>query len=932
MPKLPQILTDAPVTQLMNWAGFSAKKDKTMLPANFLVEPSQSCFIPDGDKVIPREGTQVVFQGGTPVLNDGTIGKYTKFKNFFAIEMDVKAYRDAIAGEQVLVLFNNVYVPITINPNTALNGTDRIYFSTYTETSLDLSQDKRIPRLCWVNGYEDPSTGTGRVFSWTGGISPISTVVGNIITIPVGQTFRKLGFTENFPNTTQVHVTINGVNYFSTSVAELDTNSLTLNAPPVAIAGDIVTSSVEVDNLAAPMYMLKQNKNYMYYGNLMLRQWWMSNQFNRPDSIRITSAQAANNDLIIRTGASYTGTTEATYTVTIDSTYPPETIFTGSGANGLIFDILGYTDNGDENTYKVIVYQRPSTSDNTIIYDAATGIFWTGEVVTGGTSGATGVVVYDNTFNKVALTMIIGGPFVSGEVITGGSSGVTATVASFGPDESNFLDLFYRAFRNGIQVNSGPLQDATGAPIAGPFPIIDGITFDIPLDIIGASYPVGLGPYNQYQGYLQSGDTWEISVITNAAADTFKWQKNGGALSSSTAITGNNQTLSDGVAIKFGNKTGHTVGDTWIITAIPRVTRSWANFYYALDLVSQNSARRPGEGYVYNLPANFWTMDTFEDSIYVNTSNGGWGYSTPTLSADLLSEDITFTPLKQVTASKVLYPYLTGHNRNDLLFIDENKNLTSIGRVILMEKVQMEDMSDFVRNIFTDSTFVGGSIIFQDDKTWITSPEDNRMLCFDDRTKYWQPPQFIPNLGLLTIIGTSLYTHSYLNTATRSLNDPTAIGDDGVEYEVIARSSTFAHGDRWNKKETNMAFWEGYVDEAPPMKMKVYFDVDGCSGIEETNITPVYCTDVVNNGNFGGGQDGGHEFGGDETHRTNYARYPWYELGVHHFYFSSLEFRCRTKKHTYEMLSMGINLAQSKFNNKEWKTPLQRSIDQTLPL
>ncbi len=317
--------------------------------------------------------------------------------------------------------------------------------------------------------------------------------------------------------------------------------------------------------------------------------------------------------------------------------------------------------------------------------------------------------------------------------------------------------------------------------------------------------------------------------------------------------------------------------------------------------------------------------------MYVNTSNGEWGYSSPTLSANLLSEDISFTPLKQTVSSKVLYPYLTGHNRNDLLFVDENKNLTSLGRLQLIERVQMNDMSDFIRNAFRDASFIDGSIIFQDDKTWITSPEDNTMFCFDERTKYWQPPQVIPNLGLLTIIGTNLYVHAELNTATRSLNDATADGDDGVEYEVVIRSSTYDHGNRWNKKTANMAFWEGYVSEAPPMKMNVYFDVDGCSGIETADVTPVFCTDVVNNGNFGGGQDGGHEHGGDITLRTNYARYQFAKLKVHHFYFSSLEMTCRATKHPYELLSMGINLAQSKYNNKEYRSP-ESALENLLPI
>lgn len=934
--QIPQFLHDSPETQLMNWAGFSAKKEKTMLPPNFLVDPSQNCLIPDGDKVLPRYGTQTVFQGSNPVLSVGSIGGYTKYKNFAGIEMDIKAYRASVVGEQVYALFNNVYVPITINPNTTLNGTGRIYFSTYNDTDLDLSRSKGLSRLCWVNGYKtNDAVPKGRVFSWTGGISTISTIVGSVITIPAGKTFRQLGFTENFPNATQVHVTINGVNYFSTNVAQLDTNSLTLNASPTAVPGDIVTSSVEVDELVAPMDMLRQNKNYMYYGNELYRQWWMSNQFGRPAVTRKTESNAVLDDLVVDPDSPYTGSGRKIYKITITSTHPAfiEQRFSSprGGTNEGFWDFAGYTGTG-RNTYRIQV-----VSDMILTRQVGTqiGIFTPGEVIVGGTSGAKATLLPGvDVANMIGADVALLDPAIplqTGEVITGETSGASMTLNQAQPQ--NTVVFFKQTGVDGALQSYVPTgvawQSTTYSYLLAGFSgsliravdMDDGIVFNAPYDNVNdvvATYT------------YQVGDIIELEVQLEEP-DEFNWQVNNGTLQPTQNVSTSYIALSNGVRVKWLETTGHSVGDYWLIEVNQLVARPWANFYYTIDFTSQQPLRRPGEGYVYSLPANFWTMDTFEDSMYVNTSNGEWGYSSPILSADLLSEDISFTPLKQVIASKALYPYLTGHNRNDLIFIDESKNLTSIGRIQLMQKVQMENISNFVLNKFQELSFVNGSIKFQDNATWITSPEDNVMLCFNERTRYWQPPQVIPNLGILTVIGTMLYTHSDLNTATRSLNDPTAEGDDGVEYEVVIRSSTYDHGNRWNKKVSNTGYWEGYVDEAPPMKMKAYFDVDGCSGIEETDIIPVFCTDVVNNGVFGGGQDGGHEFGGDVTHRTNYARYNWDKLGVHHYYFSSLEFRCRAKRHPYQTLSMGLNLAQSKYNNKDYRAP-ESSIDTLLPL
>lgn len=919
---LGQILTDAPVDQLMNWMGFSAKRDKTMLPPNWLVGPSQNCLVPDGDKVLPREGTQVVFQGDAPIIDDeGTIGGYTKYKNFFGVEMDVKAYRDATAGEQVLVLFNDVYVPITITPNLSENGTEKIYFATYTDTNLDFSQNKRIPRLCWVNEYAtNDNVPKGRVFSWTGGITTIATIVGNIITIPAGQTFRKLGFTDYFFNgalTGEIHATINGVDYFSTDLSELDGDTLTLNAAPAAVVGDIVSSTVEVDELVAPMQMLRMSKNYMYYGSEMLRQWFMSNQFGRPENVVQTGSNAELDDMnVVSLPSDYTGTNLNKYRVQIVAVDPAVDTqsFTpsGGGANSGYFVTSGYNGSG-KHKYKLTVV---TDVEMTPVGASVTGSYTHGQVFEGGTSGC-----------RVQLVAFTGGSVAGGAHFKLLTPGV---YPSFGENfadvtnPANNFDLLDNAqlyntvvlYKDGIQVITGGMFDGViQLALPGSYALVDGLTFTVSTAGVGGNIP---------------GDYYELEINTGSP-DEFGVSKNGGPVVGSTPIDGSPQAIGDGIEVEFTALEGHAIGDYWDISANRGVSRPWADFYYTLDFNTQQSARRPGEGYIYDIPSPFWTMDTFEDSMFLNTTDGNWGYTKPTLSADLKSEDISFTPLKQVGSSKVLYQYLTGHSRNDLLYIDENRNLQSLGRRIMMEKLQAETMSNDVLNKFQSLSFLNGSILFQDNNINITSPEDNTMMVWNERKGYWQPPQVIPNLGLLTIIGTDLYVHSTLDTATRRLNDPTANGDDGVEYEVIIRNSTYDHGNRWMKKTANMGFWEGYVSEAPPMKMNLYLDPDGCAGIKKVDITPIPCCEPTNAGNFGGGNDGNHEFGGAETHSNRYARYQWDKLGVVNFYFSSLEFRCRTKKHTYEVLSMGINLAQSKFNNKEYR-PTEDPIDSLLPL
>ena len=70
-----------------------------------------------------------------------------------------------------------------------------------------------------------------------------------------------------------------------------------------------------------------------------------------------------------------------------------------------------------------------------------------------------------------------------------------------------------------------------------------------------------------YTGTDTSAQTYTVIIDGTGAPDTFKWQKGAGAFTAGVAITGSNQTLTDGVIIKFAATTGHTLNDQWVITA-----------------------------------------------------------------------------------------------------------------------------------------------------------------------------------------------------------------------------------------------------------------------------------------------------------------------------------------------------------------------------
>lgn len=80
--------------------------------------------------------------------------------------------------------------------------------------------------------------------------------------------------------------------------------------------------------------------------------------------------------------------------------------------------------------------------------------------------------------------------------------------------------------------------------------------------------------------------TYEVEITSAGTPDVFKWRKtvNGGTPGSYTTgvnITGAAQTLSTGVTVTFGATTGHTAGNSWLLTVA----------YYPSDMIRPAEVR-----------------------------------------------------------------------------------------------------------------------------------------------------------------------------------------------------------------------------------------------------------------------------------------------------------------------------------------------------
>lgn len=420
-----------------------------------------------------------------------------------------------------------------------------------------------------------------------------------------------------------------------------------------------------------------------------------------------------------------------------------------------------------------------------------------------------------------------------------------------------------------------------------------------------------------------------VSIVTAGTPDTIKviTTKNGVNYATTITIDGDGNITANSavghITFKFANSTGHNVGDTWKITATQGIGTffnlippgdeknppAWANFFYSLPRV-------PGQGYIFFLPANFWTMEPQEGDMYVSDQYGQWSIVSTQIAADLQSETISFNSLKQVSAAKAIFPYMVGHMENYLVFVTENKNLEFIGREEFLELPQMNYLSQPVAKDFIAATFEKGSIEYFDKKLFITSPKESAMLVYDnqDGNKYWQPPQIYSENGILSIVDNTLISHSNLRNQTFNLF--TGKSDDGGAFTVVMRTAYLSFGERWRMKNSNKSFLEGYMAGLPPLVFKAIQGVNGCAGVFPHEVKPIYClgkdTAPIGEGNLGA-HPLGSDVPGNELNHFNEI-FPKYNP-ILQYYFIAFQLECATKNHTYEVLSMGVNAVESNTGN-----------------
>lgn len=873
---LPKSLLDDPTFLADNWKGYQHFTDPTVLPFNVLTFPSHNCTMPSFDKIIPDKGKTLKGQDFTE--NTGIIGNKQKFKNLGGIEMEARVWAstDTDLKDVIEVGFDVTRIVFTVVAGAFTAGE--------VVSGQTSGASARITSIVGTVLFLQEITGTFVVAETILGLT--SGATGTTVRVPE-YTFHQI--TENVnPLPRGVHEYYFD-DWFDTDLNPANSKNLprliwvngysdgAIPAKGAAYSWTggiaIITSFTGTDLVIDPLTSWR---------SLGFTEDALGNAYVIVNGVEYTLANPADldtNSIDVTSTAGVAIGDIATAKIEVDETPIPFDMCRNN--KGYMF----YGNWNQRDLYQSNAFNRPSTAVITQAQALQNDLVLGTSLYTG-----TGSHVYRVTIDKIApaparVFVSVGGAFDS---LSFRSDDYTLSAINTYRVVIDPGAVTYTTYKNGVVVTAG------GAIVVDTEVLLaDNIYFTL---------------YNIAPAVYVAGTSWSLTI---GGVDSFQWQIDGAVpVATGVNITGSSQSLSDGIEITFVAKRGHSIGDFWEITVNQEITRAWDNFYYALPI------RKPGEGYKYRLPSNFWTMDTQEESMYINGSYGDWGYVSTILSADLQSEDVSYTPLKQAGANKVLYPYLTSHVNDKLIYINTEKSLDTLGREQFLEKPQTGYLSDPVKLDFMSSTFKGGRIKYFGKRLYVTSPEDGVAHCYDTFKGYWQPLKRFPEMGIATIIGNDLAVHSNVRNRTFTMFT-NSNGDNGEGYEVSIRTPYTALGDRWGTKWSNTSFTEGYIQGNPKLVHTVYLGVEGCGGAFPHNISPIVCI-IPDRAPFGEGSFGSHPNGSDVGIEGSYFQeiYKAYSPTME-WYFLSLGLTCTAKAHTYSILSLGMNAIEGLSGNNK---------------
>lgn len=906
------------INYINKFTGYQNYMDITNMPITSLAAGSQNVFVEDGAKLVPRAGMSYFGAAGTAgsqtdpywTLAHRIHSKYDDFVNKTGTKIPLRVYYSGNTTQgDVIEAWLPVYVggvatensqwyQITADVPTTANkllSLHRYYWAEWFDSATGVLQ----PELVFTFGGTE-------VGNWSGGFGVITNITAT--TIQLGSNWVTNGFIAQPEGINTI--VVNGVeynvsgNFNSTTITVADTTGISV--------GDIAFQSVYLDSTLAKTVhydVCSTINNQVYYLDWNSRNVYVSWNRNQVAEVGNTIFVGTGiDDGIFSASPAYNGTADATFKVVISTTNTQSFISGGQGnLNDAVWDTTGYSGTvGVSNKYSILM-----VGDYTLAFSGPfTPTPLIGEVVIGGTSNAQGIVVGTGSFlgnGILGLKMLTTDTFQAGETVTS-TAGSTGTVAS---GNATRYQNWIQFLKNGVVV---PIDTGLGALNTT---YLTATTLDASNGV-----PDGLEiSFGNYTGHA-IGDTFVLDV--SGTHDTFQWAINNGALSSPIVITGGNQTLANNIRINFGARDGHTVGDSWTVTAYPTIIRGWSNFSYT------NPNRRPGQGFTLLLDSNGWAMQPQESRMLINAQAGHFYDVEVILSSDLLGETVKITRLKSEPQNKVLFPYLLGYIKNQSAIISNEKTYDILGRQKFLELQQLKTLSDAVRIDFETVDWEDADILYFKRKIYFNIPrttEDGKGACifvWDDYRKYWHTPQvFGKRISLLSVIDNKLVGHSYEQNESYQLF--TGLNDLGIfPIETKMVFPYDSSGNRYHEKTMDAIGFEGYILGNPKIDYVINADVGGCGGQERGTVkpwdTPKGLCIPADKASLGKSALGVHGLGNDPVDVIPHFFYIKMFDNLQ-YYQRNIELVCSSLEQRWSITSIGTSLNMNNINSESITDP-----------
>jgi len=253
------------------------------------------------------------------------------------------------------------------------------------------------------------------------------------------------------------------------------------------------------------------------------------------------------------------------------------------------------------------------------------------------------------------------------------------------------------------------------------------------------------------------------------------------------------------------------------------------------DFTTIASPRIPGNAALLTLDSAVVGLAVQEDAVYVTAGKNDWYQINFTLSSDNLKEAITVQKLKSGTQQAAQSQEMIGNIKNSIIFISNEPTLDTLGRIENIITPQSVPISDPIKIDFDGYDFTNAHVKYFRNQTFVALPAESLVLIYDHESGYWQPPQTLP-IRRLAIIGGEIYGHCSAVPETYKLFDPTVQTDNGNPINHVAVFAYRNFGKRYQKKNFNEYYTEGYIGGSTIITATYKYDFGGFSNILSKNI------------------------------------------------------------------------------------------------